>query len=118
MFIFHNQIELFNWIRHNRPPISEISGKPIPNLVSHNKESWCFAHIIGKGPYPKFKLYYKNIVLCLPEEHTYYDNYPWLAKKNPQYQWVFELADVLRQQYAQTNHYFKPCYVPDLIKMV
>lgn len=113
MYIFHNQIELFDWIRNNRPPISEISGKPIPNLVTHDQESWCFAHVLGKGAYPKFKLYYKNILLCLPEEHTFLDEHTGQAKEDPQYAWVFELADALKREYTGMSHYFKPCWIPN-----
>lgn len=114
MYIFNSQTELFNWIEENRPPISEVSGKPIVNLESGYKRHWCFAHILGKGAYPKFKLYYKNILLVTPEEHTYFDDNTARAKRDPQWKWVFDLQDLLKAEYNMADHYYKPCFVPKL----
>lgn len=114
MYIFHNQIELFKWIMDNRPHVSEISGNPIPHLIDGNQQSWCFMHVLGKKAFPKFKLYYKNIVLALPEEHTLYDERTGEARKRPEFDWVFQLADILKQEYFQTDHYYKPCYIPQI----
>src|SRR3990167_10654357 len=33
----------------------------------------CFGHILSKGSHPKFRLYKKNIIMCLQEIHQLYD---------------------------------------------
>lgn len=70
-----NQSELFNYLWKTRPHISELSGKPLLPK-GHFQWHWQFAHILPKGSYPKWKLEAKNIVLCLPDEHTNQERYP------------------------------------------
>lgn len=66
--VFKNQKELFNHIWETREHISELSGKPLLPK-GHFKWHWQFIHVLGKGPYPSYKLEEKNILLGLPEEH-------------------------------------------------
>lgn len=111
--IFKNQIELFAWVRDNRPWVSEISGKSLmPYISGGYKQSSCFMHVIGKGSYPKFKLYHKNLVLATPEEHEVYDHETHKAKADPKYDWLFVLADELTSQYNMANHYDTFNHIP------
>lgn len=76
-FGFNNQVEMFNDIWQlnsvNGTRYSQISNKPI-NIAQHSKLWYsCFAHVLPKGLYPKFRLYPKNIMLVLPIEHTLID---------------------------------------------
>ena len=66
--IFRNQKEMFNYIWETRPHISEVSGKPLLPKGDF-KWHWCFAHILPKGAYPKWKFNSDNIMLMLPDEH-------------------------------------------------
>lgn len=59
---------MFNWIWENRPHASEISGLPLLP-PGHWQFNWQFAHVLAKGPYPKFKFNPENIMLMLPFEH-------------------------------------------------
>jgi len=43
--------------------------------VGHWQWHWQFAHVLGKGSYPKYKLNPENIMLMLPEEHEKQENY-------------------------------------------
>jgi len=72
---FKNQTEMFNWIHENREWKSEVSGKPLLPK-GHWQFHWQFAHLIGKGPYPSFKLREENIMLMLPEEHEHQESFP------------------------------------------
>lgn len=65
---FNSQKEMFQWIWDNRERVSEISGLPLLPQ-GHPKWSWQFAHVLGKGAYPGFKLRQENIMLMLPQEH-------------------------------------------------
>ena len=48
---------------------SIVSGKSIDHF-----DVRCFAHVLGKGAYPKLRLYRKNITLLTPFEHKLYDH--------------------------------------------
>ena len=55
---FTNQKDLFYHIRQVRPHRCVICGKLIKEAIS-----WCFAHILPKGMFPKLKLWANNIAL-------------------------------------------------------
>lgn len=65
---------MFLEIWEDRPHLSEVSGKPL-HPVGHWQWHWQFAHVLGKGSYPKYKLNPENIMLMLPEEHEKQENY-------------------------------------------
>jgi len=56
--MFQTQKELFNHIRQVRPHRCVICWLRIMQAVSR-----CFSHILGKGMFPKLKLYENNIAL-------------------------------------------------------
>lgn len=59
---------LFLEIWNERKHISELSGEPLLR-EGHSLWHFQFLHVLGHGPFPKFKYYKKNILLGLPEEH-------------------------------------------------
>jgi hypothetical protein len=74
---------------------SEVSGNPLGNEYDHVFAS----HILAKGAYPKFRHYCKNIVLM-----TYIEHYQWefeqhKIKDSPEWQWLFQLKQLLKEEY-------------------
>lgn len=76
---------MFLHIAETRPPYSEISGHKICNIeyvrtLKTKSEKLqaldfrCFAHLVSKGSNEAGRLYTRNILLCLPEEHHLFDN--------------------------------------------
>jgi len=55
----------------------------------------CFAHVCGKQAYPSLKLEKENIVLMTPAEHHVFDFRTDMARKAPEFDWVFELREKL-----------------------
>ena len=60
--------ELFEEIAKERLPTSFISG-----IFLDLNDVRCYAHVLPKGKYPKYRLNKKNIVLLTPEEHRIFD---------------------------------------------
>jgi hypothetical protein len=85
---FKNQKKMFEYIWDDREHISELTGKALLPR-GHPKHHWQFAHILGKGAYPSYKLNPDNIMLCLPEEH----------ENQEQYEIFIERHDELRRNY-------------------
>ena len=79
---FKNQKELFNWIWNNRDHVSEVSGLPLIEDKNHFQFYWQFAHVLGKGPYPSYKLNPDNIMLMLPGEHERQEEFEVFTRKH------------------------------------
>ena len=94
---FQPQLDLFREIWLEREHKSIVSGTPLYFDVQ------CFAHVLGKGSYPGFKLKKENIVLMTPPEHHVYDARTDLARTIEGFDKVFELADKLRTEYHEAN---------------
>lgn len=62
---------------------------------------WCFAHVLSKQSYPRYKFNKDNIVLLTPEEHFKLDHETHKAKEDPKFDKLFEYADKLKQEYNQ-----------------
>ena len=69
------ELELFKEIWEERIHISFLSGTPIKYF-----DVKCFAHVLNKGKYPKFRLNKDNIVLLTPTEHNLLDAGTQLAR--------------------------------------
>lgn len=91
MKTFKNQKEMFDHIYEERGPFSELSGKPLLPK-GHFKFYWQFLHVLGKGPYPAYKLNPNNILLGLPEEHEKQETYEVFKEKH---------AELKRQYYKE-----------------
>lgn len=85
---FKNQRELFEHKWNNSEHISEFTGKPLLPK-NHFKWHWQFVHVLGKGPYPAYKLRLENIMLALPEEH----------EKQEQFEAFINKRDELKPKY-------------------
>ena len=66
--------QLFQHVWNTRPHVSEISGEPLHD-EGHWQWHWQFAHVLGKGNYPRYKLNPDNIMLMLPKEHEQQEQY-------------------------------------------
>ena len=85
------ELDLFKEIWKERPHFCEVSGKPI-----HEFSVGLFSHVLSKGSYPGFRLYKKNIVLCLYSWHTQWE----VGDRNvPELQFKKVLAETLKQEY-------------------
>lgn len=92
------EMSLFDRIYAERGGVSQISGKKLPEK-GDSRYHWCFSHILTKGAYPKFKLKPENIKLVTPEEHILWENYKWKVRELPEWKWVFDMQEQLKQQY-------------------
>lgn len=93
---FKNQKELFEYIYENREWKSEIDGSPLPRK-GHWQWHWCFAHIIGKQAYPKYKLRESNIMLMTPTQHERQESYEIFRNKRD------ELKEKYHKEYNYNN---------------
>lgn len=78
---------------------SEVSGIYLGDQYDH---VFC-SHVLSKGAYPRLRLYPKNIVLMTWAEHNLWEFSQHKIKDNPLWQWVFQLQQLLIQEY-----YHKP----------
>lgn len=88
------ELDLFISIWYERPHISQISGKYLPDF-----NVTLFSHILPKSIYPKFRLNKQNIVLKTTQEHQDWETKKYTLKNNPQWKWIFELEASLKNQY-------------------
>jgi hypothetical protein len=95
---FKNQSELFEWIWNSRPHVSEISGLALPDK-RHAQHYWVYSHVLAKGAFPRFKLREDNIILMMPNEHHLWGSYPSVLESKPEWQFVFEQAELLKIEY-------------------
>ncbi len=84
-------------IWNTRPHVSWISGKSLGDEYN----VMCLFHILGKGAFPGFRLYDKNLILTTPQEHHDWHNMTRdkLLEKDPRWQNVFDLYEELQQEY-------------------
>lgn len=91
---------MFEAIWASRPHRSFVSGKPLGNEA----KAHFFAHVLGKGAYPSFRLLMENVVLLTEDEH-----YAWdfggreKLKSDPAWDKMFDLELKLKQRYHEKN---------------
>jgi hypothetical protein len=90
------ELKLFMEIWGERPHRCFITDKRIPQPSPS-----VFAHVLGKGGYPKYRLEKFNIVLMLPDIHHLQHS---LGKSDlitrfPKFEEFFDMQDELRAQY-------------------
>lgn len=67
------EAEMFEQIWAERTPhVSAVSNKPISNYEYTTRK--CFAHIIPKKNFPRYRLKMENIEYLTWSEHTFWDN--------------------------------------------
>lgn len=85
------EAKTFLEIWEKRPHRSQLSGHPITEF-----NVFCFAHILSKGTYRKFRLVEENILLITSNEHIQQHN----GTLPERYKKIFsEKAQKLKQQY-------------------
>jgi hypothetical protein len=88
--------EIFEQIWNERPHFCQICFTPIGEATPSN-----FPHILPKGQnkYPKMKLDKQNILLGCEDCHVLWDNKRKSILQHPDWQWVFELEECLKEKY-------------------
>lgn len=105
------ELKLFLEIYNERELKSFITERPIIYKPYDSRFVNCFAHVLPKSKYPKFRLNKNNIVLLTPYEHYLYDygcrdqklNYAVYAdKRGYDCDWnkLLELREELKSQYV------------------
>ena len=82
--------------------VSFVTGFPLED--QHEPRAFYFSHVLGKGAYPKFRLYRKNIVFMSQREHFLWDHAKHQVVNNPLWKKVFELEEELKIEYRD-KHY-------------
>lgn len=95
------ELQVFIEIWNERPHISEVSGIALKAFNVCN-----FSHILTKGAYPGFRLKKENIVLKTFDEHQMWEFQAHKLKELPEWKWVFELKQKLKEEYynGKTNN--------------
>lgn len=91
------ELELFKEIWDEREHQSFLSGKPVQANI------FCFAHVLSKGMYPKFRLNKENIILLTAEEHQLLDHGTEEKRIKYGYDWgkIWKLKEKLRRDYEE-----------------
>jgi hypothetical protein len=81
--------DVFREIWEEKERVSYVTGKKLPD--TEDARSYYFSHVLpkGKGKYPMFKYYKKNIVFKTFEEHELWENHKYKLRKLPQWKHVF-----------------------------
>lgn len=85
------ELLMFKQIWEERPHFCEVTGKPLGAF-----DVRLFSHVLTKGAYPKFRLYKKNIVLCLYEKHFEWE---FKTRKTLEFSWIETLESSLKTEY-------------------
>lgn len=91
------ELELFKKLYEERGPYSEVSGEYITFDIR------CFSHILSKAAYKSYRLKPENIVLKTPQEHDMWHTQYHKLKHLPEWQWVLEKEQALKQKYYLEN---------------
>lgn len=86
-------------IWEERDHVSEVSGKALGEEPNYTY----FAHILGKGSYPRFRHNPNNVMLMTFEEHYEFDHNTHKAKNNPMFDKVFEKQRQLKIEYNRNS---------------
>jgi len=109
--VYGNQVDIFREKWANEDHVSFLSGRPI--LITEGTDLWfsIWAHVLSKAQnkYPAYKLFAKDIVMLLPEEHTLWDcgtmaqRAKYADKYNCSWNKMFSLSEELKENYP--NYY-------------
>jgi hypothetical protein len=93
--IVREEVALGERLYNSRGRRSEISGVYLGDHYSHVFAS----HVHTKAAQPALRLVSKNIVLMTPQEHILWENHKHELRGLPEWDWVFNLWDLLNQEY-------------------
>lgn len=90
---------LFEKLESSRPPVCEVCGKYLKELIAHN-----FAHILPKSTYPSLRLHEENIaILCWDYGQGCHEKWDTKSKKSlqdlPEWKNIFDKAQHLKENY-------------------
>lgn len=91
------EAKVFKEILEERGHTSQISGA----WLGEGFNPWWFSHIVPKSIAPGLRLDPRNIILKTPEEHILWENHKHKIRDLPEWKWVFELEEQLKQEYYQ-----------------
>jgi hypothetical protein len=94
------EMEVYKKIWKERGPYSQISGRHLGEYIN----PCFFSHIVPKSIAPSLRLDPRNIILKTPEEHILYENHKHKIRNLPEWQWVFELEEKLKQECHNPNN--------------
>jgi hypothetical protein len=97
-----DEVALGRYLFNARGMRSEVSGCELGFDYNH---IYC-SHLLTKAAYPKFRLYPKNMVFKTPDEHRMWENASHKLKHLPEWEWVFKLHELLKQEYYQRGNFF------------
>jgi len=97
---------LFKEIWDELEPEERVSFVTGGNLEDrHEMRTFYFAHVLGKGAYPEFRLYKKNIVLLTFKQHKLWDTARFKIREDPTmvrfWQKMFDLEKELIEEYYE-----------------
>ena len=90
--------EIFLEIWDERPHFCQVTFEPLPEA-----RPIFFLHVLPKAQnkYPKFKLKKENIILGSETTHYNWDHNRKAILNDPDYAWLFELEESLKEQYKK-----------------
>ena len=97
---------MFNYIWENTEnKRCFVSDAPLKEFYGTNKWVNCFAHVIPKGLYPRFKLNPQNIGLLNPDVHWLYDRGTEKQRLESGHNFnpLYKLKEQLKQEYNGTD---------------
>ena len=102
-----SQMDVFReiWDELPQPIICPVSGRRIGYMENTDYWHWCFAHILSKKQYPKYKLLKENIMVVDTEVHQLYDQGTQEQRdKKKDWNWdiLYSKREELKKRYA--NH--------------
>jgi hypothetical protein len=103
------EFNFFEAIFDQRKKVCFVTGLPLRSkefYIQTNTFHFLFHHVLGKGAYPAFRLYEKNIIMVLPEVHDNIETKALsdLVKIHIGYQKVIDLKETLKSEYYGRTH--------------
>lgn len=96
---FASQVELFNDLWKKSDKRCPVSDRDL-SLLEHTADYWsCFAHILPKGKYTRYKLNPDNIMIVHPEVHKLFDQ--GTIRQQQQSGWDFSPLHIKRAELLQ-----------------
>lgn len=103
---FTSQREMFDWLWVHHDKVCPISKRNLSYFEGKRTYFSCFAHILPKGKYPKFKFEPDNILIVHPDVHTLIDAGTQEQRDatgwnfSPFYEKRYELLKIYQQKYG------------------
>jgi len=103
---FASEKELFLYLWERSDKKCMISGKTLKHFEGTPKFWHMFAHILGKGAYPSYRLNPDNVWIVHPDVHDLYDNRGSDKQKKSEY----DLSPMYKAKERLKKQYYKDFY--------